>query len=139
MRTAQQTKNLSDWLNIYWPAIPAEKVAQGLNSWSNDYGDCGTVCCLGGWVALNPEAQDQGVFARSCGSPGMIVKGMGGTLNSWETAQEFFGMEDIFDPRSYNSNHIDVLLSRDAFEHEVVTNRLRWVLDHPEATSLLVL
>lgn len=133
MRTAQQTKNLQDWLNIYWPAIKPEQVAEGLSVWRQRINPetmeptCGTICCFGGHVALNPEAQAQGVYTDWEGVP-ILGMSMG-----YEVAERFFGDPRLFFPRGCHDS--DDYQPDTATDHEIVTARLKWALEHDEVEA----
>lgn len=130
MRTEQQNKNLSDWLNIHWPAVKPENVDDGLQVWTRE-SECGAVHCFGGHVALNPDAQAQGAFLDG-GTPGIRTED-GFIHYGFSMGEMFFGVDGLFDARSkrgFDARH------RDLTDHELVSARLKWALDNPEAEVL---
>lgn len=124
-QTQQQRDNTLDALNVMWPSIPPEEVSPGLESWylaSEVEDGCGSLACFGGWCALWPNFQKQGVVA-----------GLGGRPTSNRTNHFFMSV-----PYMLFGNH-GLFISRGGFisdggfvgtDHELITNRLTWLLEN---------
>jgi hypothetical protein len=131
--TQQQRINLLEALNVMWPSVPQENVSYNLAAWRKDKGDhagtartlkipptCGTVACFGGWCAWWPAFREQGVSADSDGVPNV-------------SSEELFGAPDLFTP---HGNH-PADIGFDGSDHELVSNRLRYVLRHCTGVSVV--
>ncbi|VTU32093.1 hypothetical protein H4CHR_02941 [Variovorax sp. PBS-H4] len=126
--TAQQRANALEALNVMWPSVPPENVVHDLYTWrqgEGGYSDaptCGTLACFGGWAEWWPAFRAQlpdGVFG------------------SWNRLAELFGprendhVDDLFNSRE---GHV----ADDGFtgtDHELVTNRLRWLIENSEVVE----
>lgn len=124
--TQQQRDNALDALNNMWPNVPPEKVFPMLTAWTSTPNEltCNTTACFGGWCAWWPNFQKQGVVAYR-GVPNLESGGV-----SPDVSFKLFGCCDMF-------------ASRGAFEsdtpgptdHEVITNRLKWLIANSEVTK----
>lgn len=142
--TKQQRANLLQARDVMWPSVPPKNVYPSLRFWrkENDKDTpcqseptCGTVACFGGWCAFWPEFQKQGIEPNEVGAPTITI---GGMFKSPSTA--LFGVSGLFTVRGhFYSNDgapVDGLIisafkelnGRVPTDHELVTQRLNWVL-----------
>ncbi len=115
--TQQQRDNALQALNVMWPSVPPENVTLGLGEWrhwsSREHKPhCNTIACFGGWCALWPPFQQQGVKVTYGGSPTFNLEHGG---PAWQVADKLFGTADMFCVRKLNEIGTD---------HEVVAKRL---------------
>lgn len=122
MITAEQRKNVLTFL-ARWATIPPENVAHHLADWQRNCmavvqtPNCGTIACAGGWMALMPEFQAQGVRPSNCGSPTIA----GDSLLAAGIAERFFGDFDLFRARGWVGGEYGT-------DHEVVQARFERLL-----------
>lgn len=131
--TRQQHENLLDALLNMWPSVPPENVYPSLNDWRDTSDTCGnkkpscqTVACFGGWCAWWPAFRRQGVRAMDCGAP---VTPDGRTADG--VSRLLFGCGDLFCCRGIHSSDGGFR----GTDHELVTNRLKFVLRNCEVTQ----
>lgn len=122
-KTPQQIRNLKDAL-VWWKTVPKKNV--DLNDW-RDSGTppytCSTICCFGGWCAVQPKLVAQGVRPGGHGAP------VTATLPySWQVASEIFGESHIFACRG---NH-PVDEGFNGSDHVAVSRRIRHALKNLE-------
>lgn len=127
--TKQQRANAVEALKVMWPSVPAKNVYPALDLWRRDEGDgpvnCGTVACFGGWCAVWPSFQRQGVQPGKWGAPTSKSKRARATT----IAKRLFGTPKIFYARGADSRE-DV-----GTDHEVVTDRLKNLIRNSEVVS----
>lgn len=119
MKTEQQMKNLREAL-VWWQTVPEANVATNLRSYTegnHNRTDCGTVACFGGWCARWPGLVAQGLRLDSLGCP---------AGNAPQQAETLFGDADMWRARS--SHRADQHFQ--GSDHALVTNRIRWALEH---------
>lgn len=85
---------------------------------------CGSVACLGGWVAVMPYFEAQGVFRQDSGAP----FGLGG--GSAAVALALFGDEELFSVRRWAVEYGENDLEKS--DQWVAKNRLLRVIDNCE-------
>jgi hypothetical protein len=134
--TKQQHDNLiyaRDW----WKTVPPETVAEDLSTWN-----CGTHACFGGHVAMNDHFKAQGVTPSNVyGCP--MMEGENFVEDGDDVAKILFGSRMLFAYRNGNSlrwiEHGRTLLEfekdKTHTDHEVVANRIQWMLDHCEVQA----
>lgn len=136
MKTEQQIKNLEEALYVMWPSVPEANVAVALKYWqekpwtehctADTKATCGTIACFGGWVALYPYFQAQGVFPNPVNGAPMMPP-----LAGSEVAEFLFGDADLF--RTRGAHRADSGFF--GTDHELVTNRLKYALSHKEESD----
>lgn len=133
IQTQQQRDNTLDALNNMWPSVPEENVALRLSFWRESRSrakkpDCNTIACFGGWCAVWPAFQTQGVSVHPAyGSPTTP----GNIYFPHEVAKALFGDVSIFNSRGLH-------LADDNFtgsDHALVTNRLKELLNNSKVRS----
>lgn len=140
--TEQQRKNAEFALRKMWPAVPEKNVISRLCTWRGrrkngdpgsftcldqlppelvDVVDCKTVACFGGWVAVNPYFNEQGVQPDYKGAPIIIAdKEYFDTIVDVDlVCSVLFGVPYLFIPRKESEKGSD---------HKVVSNRLRTLI-----------
>lgn len=126
-KTEQQLQNLREAL-VWWATVPEANVYPNLGWFSKGRSeeeylgtDCNTVACFGGWCARWPALRAQGVFLSKSGAPRM--QGLGAAPF---VADRLFGDASLFDSRMGHQADWDFAGS----DHSLVTNRIRWALEH---------
>lgn len=120
--------------NVLYLLAP-EVSALGLSAWRWGSGDaqpdCGTVACFGGWCAWWPSFQQQGVTAnplRQSRAPWCMGEPVTGWCGEFGVARYLFGDDRLFHWRDAHS--ADRTFSPYGSDHELVTHRLRWLLEN---------
>ncbi len=101
--------------------VERERLGFNMGIWhaSTDQHSCGTTCCAGGWAALDPVFNAEGLalehYAGGISTPAF------GDRTHYGAIQEFFGLEVesavfLFNPNTYS------LLNRDIRPHHVIAN-----------------
>jgi len=131
--TAQQRANALDALNVMWPSVPPENVYPDLLDWRKaGHGtvpDCGTVACFGGWCEWWPPFREQMKLEPTHGCAG------------WHQATSLFGpsheraIDCLFSIRHYGNGHPADQTFPGGTDHELVTNRLNWLIQNTEVVS----
>lgn len=141
--TPLQRANALHALNDFWPTIKPEQVSGRLNYWRTERDcegepefvdfdappTCGTVACFGGWVewhapfrrqmGLNPDKGEADIEA---------LHGLFGTDSDSHTL-------NIFAERNWG---FDGDIGFEGSDHELVSHRLRWLIDHSEMSACAV-
>lgn len=131
--TPQQRANALEALNVFWPSVKPEQVADRLRFWREDEDEqvdyldqppgCGTVACFGGWLEWHTPfraqlglAPDKGEadFEDLCGLFG--TSGSSEWLNIFAERGRLFPADEGFD----------------GTDHELVSHRLRWLIENSE-------
>lgn len=123
-KTPQQIANLREALEVWWPSVPEANVADRLRFYTKDESDrtdCCTVACFGGWAARWPGLIAQGLGVSECGYPVLGAEVFGPFI-----ADALFGDISLFKARGSHEADEDFT----GTDHELVTNRLRWALEH---------
>ncbi len=123
-QTPQQRANTEYALHNWWPTVPPDEVIWRLGDWRSG---CGTLACFGGHLAKSPHFRAMGVVDGLRGEP-MLVEHP--TLPTYAVSRHLFGDPELFVARGGSS--ADALC--DGTDHEVVTNRLQWLLANSEVT-----
>ena len=126
--TAQQRANALEARDVMWPSVPPENVDPKLHTWrcqgkSHTPPDCGTVACFGGWAEWWPEFRLRAGISPSRGDMG------------WGQVSELFGPYDearnLLDERGGHPADWGF----DGTDHELVTNRLNWLIANSEVIA----
>lgn len=118
VQTAQQRANTLEALNVMWPSIRPVEVTKKLEGWR-----CGSTACFGGWCAVWPKFQAQGL---SPGAEGIPM--LDGAINV-DADDVLFGDRNLFNSRDCHPADEDC---DDETDHELVTHRLQWLLENSE-------
>ena len=108
-----------------WLAIPADKVSWKLSTWRSEDGckdsaGCGTTACFGGWCAIHPAFQAQGIYALPFGKPAMIENNA--HLSGGEISDKLFGDSALFVARGEHQE--DAKAHAKDSDWQIVMNRL---------------
>ena len=143
--TPLQRANALEALNNWWPTVNPAKVAERLNFWRadpnaageigrHDVPDldqpprCGTVACFGGWLEWHVPFRQQAGLDPDKGEADL------------EDMFNFFGVTrntKIFSERRCGCK-ADVDAAGEPFtgtDHELVSNRLRWLIENSEVVG----
>jgi hypothetical protein len=124
--TQRQRDNALEALNVMWPSVPPQNVSPRLSSYTvgnHNETDCNTIACFGGWCARWPNFVKQGAELLM-GCP--TYEGHGGA----KLSLVLFGHPGLF---LFRGNWtIDEKVPRTTSDHEVVTNRITWLIRNTE-------
>ncbi len=130
-KTPQQIQNLKDAL-VWWKTVPEANV--DLNYW-RDNGTppytCNTICCFGGWCAVQPKLVAQGLYPEWGGAPRLVGRN---DLDSSGVAQELFGDYQMFASSGCHRHDKD----RGETDHEAVTHRIKMALKEKHQCGIVV-
>jgi len=123
-KTEQQIKNLKDAL-VWWQTVPERNV--DLATWRDESTPpytCNTICCFGGWCAVQPLLVAQGVQVDdvdgSINIPSLSENGYSTVSN---VALELFGDKQMFYVRGKHRHD-----KRKGSDHAAVTHRIKMAL-----------
>jgi hypothetical protein len=134
--TAQQRANALEALNVFWPSIKPAQVAHHLRFWREDEDEqdnyldqppgCGTVACFGGWLEWHTPFRSQLGLASDKGEVEFeeLLSLFGTTGNA--------GGFNIFAERNFG---FPADFDFTGTDHELVSNRLRWLIENSEVTE----
>lgn len=101
-----------------WAQVPPKQVVPRLHYWR-----CSTAACFGGHLATWEHFRKQGVWAESDGSPQLD-----GARYSSDVSKTLFGHSELF----YSRRATALDTASFATDHELVTHRLRWLIENSE-------
>lgn len=119
----QQIENLLV-AQVMMQSLRPERFVNGLALWSEFNGTtwsdvatekqlvenrCGAAACFGGWVAVEPHFQKQGVTRNIEGAP--VMRGM---CWSSDVAKKLFGEETLFDSMRYEEEFVHRYTEKEA-------------------------
>ncbi len=145
-QTPQQRANTLYALNEMWPSIPKTKVARDLGDWVDESGgemfpeagaeiECGSPACFGGWCARMPFFKEQGVRFDLYNRPTLITAD-GIYHTGLDSAEGLFGDWCLFHTAGdHPSDPDEDGEPEEGFEHELVMDRLRWLLANSEVVT----
>ena len=140
-QTPRQRANTLEALNVMWPSVPPENVAERLAFYRDRQAlgrrdsppDCGTVACFGGWCAWWPTFRAQGVFAGDTGSP-QTKQSIRTDRGAFVVSEFLFGYSEMFTAAGFHpadpKRNWKGVMPRGVSDHEIVTRRLKWVLEN---------
>lgn len=133
-KTRKQLKNIREAL-VWWQTVPEENVYPYLNNWTSMYDlkgrdvsnrqatTCNTIACFGGWACRHPSLIAQGAIINEYGWPEMK---RGRYVEEYGVAKRLFGDSELF---KWRGQH-EADKGFEGTDHALVTNRLRWALEH---------
>lgn len=135
--TAQQRANAVEALEVMWPSVPPKNVIPGLELFRQPVDgrydgspDCGTLACFGGWCVWWPPFREQGLRGSVVGSPYFLDS------SDLSAAEILFGHPLMFAVRNaHGADYMDGVTPADVSDHQVVTNRLKWLIENSEVAG----
>ena len=109
--------------------VERERLGFNMEKWYADRVPCGTVCCAGGWAALDPVFNAEGLRTHHFISTPNFDDHAG-----YEALGMFFGLNrgccrSLFDPHAYNLHSCDIR------PHHVIANIREMLAEHTATKS----
>ena len=128
-----------------WLTIPEDRVVPGLDKWQrktykkdqNGIKQCKTLACFGGWCAVHPAFEAQGIRLSSSGI-GPVYDGpetFKDGIQIFDVDQILFGMEYMFVARGiHDAEYFAELQDSEAYEArsdwQIVMDRIDWLIEN---------